>query len=120
MWEAAYKAGHKELAEQIKAPLLRDLNQQLNYYASAGDMTRAELDNILNQYVKTMETTGDPNQADNFLYSSLDDRQKGFFTDIKSSFEFTKFIANRSAVVLPPTINELIPQAADSAGRDSN
>ena len=120
MWEAAVKAGHTQLAERIKAPLLKDLNQQLDYYASVGNMTRAEFDAIMNQYVKTIETTRDINQADNYLYGSLDDRQKGFFSEIKSSFEFTKFIANRSALPIAPPVNELIPQAADSNPNDTN
>ena len=79
-----------------------------------------DCDAIMNQYVKTIETTRDINQADNYLYGSLDDRQKGFFSEIKSSFEFTKFIANRSALPIAPPVNELIPQAADTNPNDTN
>ena len=120
MWEAAFKAGHTELAERIKAPVLKDLNQQLDYYASLGEMTRAQLDEILNQYANTVQTTGNVNQADNFLYGSLDDRQKGFFMEIKSSHEYIRFIANRSTPAPIPQVNELIPNAADSGTNDTN
>lgn len=43
MMDAAYKADYKELADKIERALKRDIEQQLSYYASLGNMSVQEL-----------------------------------------------------------------------------
>ena len=77
--EAAYECGATDLAKKISSALTRDFNQHMEYFASLGDMTKKQLEDILMNYSqqKFMEQMqqqqgGQPNQqADAYLGANL-------------------------------------------------
>ncbi len=97
--EACYKAGKAELAEKIRSSVRKDLEQQMDYYASMGGMTRAAFDNFIAQYEQQRETAQfrmmmaqtqeeqnqgrmDMNRAEYYFTSNLKAKQKGLKTEI--------------------------------------
>ncbi len=97
--EACYKAGKAELAEKVRTVLKKDLNQQFDYYASQGGMSRSEFDNIFAQYEKMRQDAQmkmafaqsaeqqnqarmEVNRADYFFTESLKDKQISLRTEI--------------------------------------
>ncbi len=97
--EACYKAGKTELAEKVRTALRKDLNQQFDYYAALGGMSRAEFDNLFNTYDKMRQDAQmkmafaqtaeqqnqarmEINRADYFFTESLKDKQTGLRTEL--------------------------------------
>ena len=88
--EAAYRNEAKELTEKISKSVKKDLNQQMDYYAALGGMTRQELDGILNQYFQMSygaRTQQDKNNAEQFLYGAMQKRQPGMTQEIMQAFQ---------------------------------
>jgi hypothetical protein len=97
--EACYKAGKTELAEKVRQAVKKDLEQQMNYYAALGNMSRLEFNKILDQYdnmrqqaqmkaafAQTAEQQNqarqEMNQAEYYFSNSLKDKQAGLRTEI--------------------------------------
>lgn len=83
--EAAYKSGDKKLAAKISASLGKDLQQQIAFYANAGNMSVAEL----NQSVQDLMA----NKADN-----LSNSQKNMFLDIRQGIMLLEYVRGLEAV----------------------
>jgi hypothetical protein len=97
--EACYKVGKTELAEKVRTALRKDLNQQFDYYAAIGGMSRAEFDNLFSQYEKMRQDAQmkmafaqsaeqqnqarmEANRADYYFTESLKDKQVGLRTEM--------------------------------------
>jgi hypothetical protein len=97
--EASYKAEKKDLAEKVRQAVTNDLEQQMDYYAAVGGMTRAEFNKLMEQYdnmrqqaqmklafaqsaEQQQQARLEMNQADYFFSSSLKDKQIGLRTEI--------------------------------------
>jgi hypothetical protein len=97
--EAAYKAENKALAEKLRTAIEKDLDQQMNYYASMGDMSRAQLDKLMSDYKAAREAAQmklmfaqseqeqqaartEANRAEYNFNAGLRARQKGLRTEI--------------------------------------
>jgi hypothetical protein len=94
LMEAAYGAGAKELADKISNQLNKDLNQQMAYFASMGDMSKQQLENVLQKYneMKFMERYQQQQQqqgyqADAYLQSNLSSAQKVMYQEIARVFD---------------------------------
>ncbi len=73
--EAAYRNEDKAMIAKVSASVKSDLNQQMEYYASLGNMSRAELENMLNQANQMNQTSR--GQGDAYLQTSLQGKQQG-------------------------------------------
>lgn len=73
--EAAYRNEDKAMVDKIAASVKSDLTQQMEYYAALGNMSRAELENLLNQANQMNQTAR--GQGDAFLQSNLQGKQQG-------------------------------------------
>jgi hypothetical protein len=90
LMDAAYEAGATDLAKKINNALNKDMNEQLEYVASLGDMTKTQLETILQKYFqdKMMEQFqqqqgGQANgQADAYLSANLTPNQTGLAVEI--------------------------------------
>lgn len=94
--EACYKTGDTALAQKVKQSLQKDIDQQINYYASLGNMSREQLDNLMNQYeqiMSTARTQGDVNRAESVLSAGLNDRQHALRIELILSYDLTKVFA---------------------------
>ncbi|MCB0716285.1 MAG: DUF2723 domain-containing protein [Chitinophagaceae bacterium] len=97
--EGCYKADKKDLAERVREGVTKDLNQQFDYYAAMGGMSRAQLDKIFDDYEaqrnqaqlklafaqtaeQQQQARMEMNQADMIFSNSLKDRQTGMRTEI--------------------------------------
>lgn len=97
--EGCYKAGKKELAEKVRAAVRKDLEQQFDYYATIGGMSRAEFDGIFKQYEKMRQEAQmrmafaqtpeqqnqarmEINRADYYFTDALKDKQIGLRTEM--------------------------------------
>ena len=52
LMDAAYESGATDLANKISKELNNDLNQQMEFYAGLGDMTKKQLEDILTRYTQ--------------------------------------------------------------------
>jgi hypothetical protein len=97
--EAAYKAEKKDLADKVSAAIQKDLDQQMNYYAAMGEMSRAQLDKLMSDYRAAREAAQmklmfaqneqeqqaarrEANIAEYNFNAGLRSRQKGLRTEI--------------------------------------
>jgi hypothetical protein len=97
--EGCYKAGKTELAEKVRAAVRKDLEQQFDYYAAIGGMSRAEFDGLFSQYEKMRQEAQmkmafaqsaeqqnqarmEINRADYFFTDALKDKQIGLRTEM--------------------------------------
>jgi hypothetical protein len=103
--EAAYECDAKEVAAKISKSLNADLNQQLDYYASLGDdMSRNQLDDILNRYSQmrySAQSNEQRNQAEGYLITNLSNFQSGLSTEISRTFDFLQYVKQTEAKYLP-------------------
>lgn len=91
MMDAAYKADYKELADKIERVLKRDIEQQLNYYASLGDMTVQEL----------MQHMQSPD--------GLERRQRTLYSEIDQTFRLQNYLTYVEGKYKAPAINPETP-----------
>lgn len=91
LMEAAYGSGAKELADKIHTALTKDLNQQMEYIASLGDMTSKQLEDVLANYQQRrfmeqmqqqQQQQQQAGQSEAYLMSNLSDNQKGLLTEL--------------------------------------
>jgi len=117
--EACYKAGKTELAEKVRQEVRKDLEQQMDYYAAMGGITRAAFDEFIKQYEQQRETAqlrmmmaqsqeeqnqgrSDMNRAEYFFRNGLKGKQKGLRTEI---------LINRALMkALDPLEKKYVPQ----------
>lgn len=106
LMDAAYGAGAKDLAEKIKKELTTDMDQQLEYVASLGDMTKKQLENILmTYYQKRFEDRmqqQQSNQAEAYLSSSLASTQLGLATELIQLYTILQNVNASVARFNPP------------------
>ncbi len=93
--EAAYQADVKDVAAKMSKSLNKDMNQQLNYYASLGDdMSRKQLDDLLSRYtqMKYMAQSNEQrNQAEGFYLSNLSKNQDGLAYEIARTYDIYQY-----------------------------
>jgi len=117
LMEAAYECGATDLAKKISKAITKDFDQHMEYFASLGDMTKKQLEDILMNYSqqKFMEQMqqqqgGQPNQqADAYLGANLSRNQSGLSYEMTRVFNLMQY-AKR-------TETENNPAAKDSAGK---
>ena len=82
MMDAAYKADYKELGDKIERELKRDIEQQLSYYASLGDMTVQEL-------MQHMQNPDGLERRQRTLYSEIDQtfRLQNYLTYVEGKYK---------------------------------
>ncbi len=79
--EAAYKAGDKKLAAKVSAAIMKDVNEQLAYYAFLGNMSVAELLQAVQDILS--------NKADN-----LSNEQRQIFIEIRQAIIIQEYLRN--------------------------
>ena len=79
--EAAYKAGDKKLAVKVSAAIMKDVNEQLAYYAFLGNMSVAELLQAVQDILS--------NKADN-----LSNEQRQIFIEIRQAIIIQEYLRN--------------------------
>src|SRR4030095_15646637 len=90
LMDAAYESGATELAKKISNELNKDFNQQMEYLASLGDMTKKQLEDIWmnysqQRYMEQMQQQqgGQPTrQADAYLTANLSKNQLGLAVEM--------------------------------------
>jgi len=98
--EAAYESGATELAKKISKELSKDFDQHMEYFASLGDMTKKQLEDILMNYSqqKYMEQIqqqqgGQPSrQADAYLAANLSRNQSGLSFEMTRVFNLMQYL----------------------------
>jgi hypothetical protein len=94
--EAAYMAEEKDVAARISKSLNKDMNQQLDYYAAMGDnMSRKQLEDILQQYLQrkySAQNNEQRNQAEAYLDANMSNHQKGISFEISRAFEIYQLV----------------------------
>jgi hypothetical protein len=83
--EAAYKAGDKKLAAKVSAAIMKDVNEQLAYYAFLGNMSVAELLQAVQDILS--------NKADN-----LSNEQRQIFIEIRQAIIIQEYLRNLESV----------------------
>ncbi|MEY4628952.1 MAG: hypothetical protein RLZZ595_1278 [Bacteroidota bacterium] len=83
--EAAYKAGDKKLATKVSAAVMKDVNEQLAYYAFLGDMSVPELLQAVQDILS--------NKADN-----LSNEQRQIFIEIRQAIIIQEYLRNLESV----------------------
>ncbi|MFZ9589397.1 MAG: DUF2723 domain-containing protein, partial [Chitinophagaceae bacterium] len=79
--EAAYRAGDKKLAAKVSAAVMKDVNEQLAYYAYLGDMSVPELLQAVQDILS--------NKADN-----LSNEQRQIFIEIRQAIIIQEYLRN--------------------------
>lgn len=79
--EAAYKAGDNKLAAKVSAAIMKDVNEQLAYYAFLGNMSVAELLQAVQDILS--------NKADN-----LSNEQRQIFIEIRQAIIIQEYLRN--------------------------
>ena len=83
--EAAYKAGDNKLAAKVSAAIMKDVNEQLAYYAFLGNMSVAELLQAVQDILS--------NKADN-----LSNEQRQIFIEIRQAIIIQEYLRNLESV----------------------
>jgi hypothetical protein len=83
--EAAYRAGDKKLAAKVAAAVMKDVNEQLAYYAYLGDMSVPELLQAVQDILS--------NKADN-----LSNEQRQIFIEIRQAIIIQEYLRNLESV----------------------
>lgn len=96
LMQAAYASGATDLAKKINQQLNKDLNEQIAYYASLGEMTPKQLENILMQYnqqryMEQMQQK-DSRQSDAYLSANLSFNQSGLATEMNRTFGIMQYV----------------------------
>ena len=79
--EASYRAGDKKLAAKVSAALMKDISEQLAYYAYLGDMSVPELLQAVQDILS--------NKADN-----LSNEQRQIFIEIRQAIIIQEYLRN--------------------------
>lgn len=99
--EAAYRNEDNIMIEKISRSVKKDLSQQMNYYASLGDMNRQDLDAIMNRYVQ-MSYTARNNQergaAEQYFQGNLQKKQIGMAYEIQQTFGLLQALNNMETI----------------------
>lgn len=126
MMNAAYLAGDTVLAAKISNSVMKDLDQQMNYYASLGDMSRTEFDKLLDQYKQRLfaaRTQADANKADEFFIGLLQNKQLGLFIEIKQAmvliFKNNEMMNRYKNPIKPDVMNDLQKQIQTQVAADT-
>ncbi|MBN8859040.1 MAG: MFS transporter [Sphingobacteriales bacterium] len=100
MMDAAYKADYKELADKIERALKRDIEQQLSYYASLGNMSVQEL----------LQHMQDPD--------GLASKQRTLYSEIDQTFRLQNYLNYVEGKYKAPAVNPETPAVikTDSPG----
>lgn len=83
--EAAYRAGDKKLAAKVSAAVMKDINEQLAYYAYLGDMSVPALLQAVQDILS--------NKADN-----LTNEQRQIFIEIRQAIIIQEYLRNLESV----------------------
>ena len=83
--EAAYRSGDKKLAVKVSAAIMKDVNEQLAYYAYLGDMSVPELQQAVQDILS--------NKADN-----LSNEQRQIFIEIRQAIIIQEYLRNIEAM----------------------
>jgi hypothetical protein len=121
LMETAYESGATELAKKISASLSKDFDQHLEYFASLGDMTKKQVEDVLMNYSqqKYMEQIqqqqgGQPNhQADAYLTANLSTNQAGLASDMIQVFNLMQY-QKRSESENNPAAKDTLSKKPDS------
>lgn len=102
LMEMAYETGATDLANKINKELSNDLGQQMEFYASLGDMTKKQLEDILmrytqQKYMEQMQQQQQASQADAYLTSNLSPNQLGLAMEMTRVSNLTQYMKNRDA-----------------------
>lgn len=119
MLEAAYRSEDSALAKKIAGYVNKDLEQQLNYYASQGDMSRSQLDQILGQYAQRKygaKTQQEANGAEGYLQSALQGRQQGMTYEISQTFVLEQTMKQMEAQYKPVAMRESVQKLGKDSG----
>jgi hypothetical protein len=95
LMEAAYEAGATELAAKISGQLKKDMNEQVDYYTSLGDIPRTKLQDVIFQYnrLSYMEQTQQKDyQSNEYINNNLSSKQLGLVREISSVFQITDLV----------------------------
>ena len=104
--EAAYRNEYKELIDKISKSVKKDLNEQMDYYAALGGMTRQELEGTLGQYFQMSygaKNQQEKNNAEQFLYGAMQKRQPGMTQEIIQAFQLLQTMAQMERQYAPAT-----------------
>lgn len=91
MMEAAYKAEYKELGDKILKDVKRDIDQQISYYASLGNMSVQEL----------MQHLQDPD--------GLSAKQRTLYSEIDQTFRVQNYLSYLEGKYKPGAANPEMP-----------
>jgi hypothetical protein len=122
LMEAAYGSGATDLAKKIGNELNKDINQHMEYFASLGDMTKKQLEDILmnysqQKYMEQMQEQqgGQPNrQADANLTANLSKNQSGLAVDMIQLFNLSQYV-KRTDTDYNPAAKDAEKRKLDSA-----
>jgi hypothetical protein len=84
-FEACLKAGDTTLANKVSKAVRKDLEQQMKYYASLGDLSTAELQNALNTSMQFRYQQ----ERNNFL-ANLTNKLRPVYDDAERAFQFLR------------------------------
>ncbi len=117
LMDAAYQAGEKEIAEKIRKALFKDFEDQMNYYAALGDMSRKELDNLLQNYLqqRTLATSQQQQaQAEGYLDANLTGHQRGLSLEITRTYDLQRYAKQIEERNNPKPVADSLLKKADS------
>ena len=115
LMDAAYESGATDLANKISKELNNDLNQQMEFYAGLGDMTKKQLEDILTRYtqqkyMEQMQQQQQASQADAYLNANLGSNQIGLAMEMTRISNYMQYLKNREArnnpQLNPDTLNK--------------
>jgi hypothetical protein len=116
--EAAYDAGVTGLAARISKQLNKDLNEQAEYYASLGDLSKPQLQDALMQfnrlrYMEQMQQK-DNSQSTNYINSRLSSYQMGLVQEISSVFGIMDYVKQVEDKYNPKATKDSLNKNPDS------
>lgn len=122
MIEAAYRAGDTVFAARVSGLVNKDLEQQLNYYASEGGMSRMELDQVLNQYAQKKygaKSQQEANSAEGYLQSMTQQgKLAGMTYELSQAFVLLQTMKQMENQYKPvPTAPEMIQKIGGDSGK---
>lgn len=95
LMRAAYEADATQLAAKISKQLNKDLDEQANYYAALGKMTKQKLLEVIVKYsnLKEMEQTQNKSfQSDQYLSNNLSSSQFSLMPEISSVLSIMDYV----------------------------
>jgi hypothetical protein len=128
--EAAYRNEDKTIVDKVSKSVRTDLDQQMNYYAALGNMSRPELEGILNRYNEMNYNNRNNGEADFFLQSSMQGKQAGMLSEIAGAYNLLLTMKQMESMYSKPTtpsvetiqsnpVNRPDSQPADNTSTDS-